>query len=369
MDKGWVFPILERLYSLGLNYWYDSKLKNGDFWDEVVGTRIRDERCVGVIFFTSYDYMRSKACEQEMRAVYDEVQKRQYRYFAVSPKRASPVDILARSIMKAGTELNGGTLDVLRRCGDDEVADFIRENLMGTFPIERAEIVSKLFPSNKIWTNSECKDGEQAFFAADEAFLESIIDSFADVGAVNNSMTIANELNLKVDESGASIMGFATYPIRDRYESQGMVNGNFMKAVPNEWYVAGVVGDVITLVSRYLMATNVPAKMDEIDRMMGRFKDNCLSEEEKDVLVEGPRLLTLEEFSEYFVEGGLDPVCRFNPMEKRSGATSWAVLNETGRCSMVSVAGRLIRGACSPMNMIGLRPVVKVSLSAFKEKR
>lgn len=369
-DSGWVYPILDRLNSLGLNYWYDTELCNGDEWNVVVGERIKDEKCVGAILFTSYNYMRSRACEQEMRAVHDEVQKRRYRYFAVSPRHASPGDMLVRSYVMNSSEIKAGMLDELRGCNDDKIIEYIRDNLIAPFPIERAEIVSKLFPSNKIWTSTDQGDDEEhRAFAVDESFFEKIIDSFEHDGVVNNADTIASKLNLKKDESGVSIMEFATYPIRDRYDSQGMVNGNFMRAVPNEWYMAGVVGDVVTLISRYPLVTEVSAKMDDIDRVMRRFKDNCLSMDEKDVLMEPPRLLTIGEFNEYFTDGGLDPVCKFNPLEKRGGATSWAVLNDTGRCSMISVAGKLIKGTCSPVNKLGIRPVLRISLSAFIGKR
>ena len=368
-DSGWVYPILDKLFSLGLNYWYDKELHKGDLWDEVVGTKIWDERCVGAIVFSSYEYMRSEACDQEMGAIYDKVQKGDFRYFAVSNKPLSPGDILVRSFVMSASEMKEGVIDALKDCDNEKVADFIRDNMIALFPIERAEKVSKLFPINKIWTNTEHGDDVgQIVFNLKDSFFDGIIDSFMKDGAVNSAESLVDELGLSIDDNGMPIVEYASYPIREGYESKGRINGNFVKPVPIEWCLVGVTGDVMTLVSKYSIATEIQAKADEVDKILEKFTENCLSEVEKAAILEKPRAMDTDEYEHYFVNGGMSPVCRFNPIDKRMGtSTSWIVLNQDNRFTMVSVTGKLVRGICPPGNRVGIRPVVKISLTAYKK--
>ncbi len=363
-DSEWVYPILRELYSLGLNYWYDSRLDKGDLWDEVVEIRIRDEHCVGSIVFSSYEYMRSKACEQEMHAIYEMSQKRPFRYFAISDRLASPGDILARAYVR--TKVDSSVITALRMCDDSSIMDFIRDNLFDQFPIERAEIVSKLFPSNKIWTNTDAEEDKALAFVSDQAFYDSIIRAFEKDGAVNNLDTLVGELGLKNDEADNVIVELGTYPVRDRYSGSCLINGNFVKPVPNEWYVVKGTGETIVLVSRYPIATNVQPRRADIATILERFWNNCLSDEERGIIKkEELRLMDVCEFYSYFRDGSLDPICKHNPLDKKDSSAAWIIVSENNGYSMISVMGKLVM-TCPFGGGLAIRPVLKISLTAFK---
>lgn len=65
-DKA-VYEDLKTLYDAGLNFWYDKKLRAGDYWDETVKDKLRDERCVGALIFVSVNTVKSEAVEQELK--------------------------------------------------------------------------------------------------------------------------------------------------------------------------------------------------------------------------------------------------------------------------------------------------------------
>lgn len=101
--------------------------------------------------------------------------------------------------------------------------------------------------------------------------------------------------------------------------------------------------------------------------MLGMFKDGCFSQDEIDGIIDGPRLLNETEFREYFVDGTLDAVAKINCHGGKSGTTPWIVVGESDRYHIVSKTGQLTNSPCSLTNKVGLRPIVKVSSTAFKK--
>ena len=122
----------------------------------------------------------------------------------------------------------------------------------------------------------------------------------------------------------------------------------------------------MVLISRHPVATDVQARRDEVEKVLRRFKDSCFSQDDADAIIEEPRLLTEAEFREYFVDGTLDAVANINPLGGKNGATSWIITDEKGNYLMVAKTGKLTNSPCSPTNKIGVRPIVKVSSTSFK---
>ena len=53
-DSDVVYADLEKLYELGVKFWYDKGLEAGsDLWFTQIEKRVRDPRCVAVIFYLS----------------------------------------------------------------------------------------------------------------------------------------------------------------------------------------------------------------------------------------------------------------------------------------------------------------------------
>lgn len=61
-----VYPLLDKLYENGVNYWYDVELDPGDKWNERVIKIIDDERCVGALLFLSENSLVSDAVNKEV---------------------------------------------------------------------------------------------------------------------------------------------------------------------------------------------------------------------------------------------------------------------------------------------------------------
>ncbi len=71
-DYKQVYAVLADLYEQGIPFWYDEGIKLGNAWDEVVGSRIRDPKCSGTIFFTSENFFDSDSVKKEIDIIVDE---------------------------------------------------------------------------------------------------------------------------------------------------------------------------------------------------------------------------------------------------------------------------------------------------------
>ncbi len=60
-DEKQVYPLLQKLYDAGVNYWYDKELNDGDVWNEKVKDIINSDNCAGAIFLLSSNSVTSKA--------------------------------------------------------------------------------------------------------------------------------------------------------------------------------------------------------------------------------------------------------------------------------------------------------------------
>lgn len=74
-DKDAVYADLKQLYGAGLHFWYDKKLRVGDFWDKRVEERIKSEQCIGALLFTGVNTVKSEAVEQELKLCQERVER------------------------------------------------------------------------------------------------------------------------------------------------------------------------------------------------------------------------------------------------------------------------------------------------------
>ena len=69
-DSDIVYPILNKLYEAGINYWYDSEMTVGDSWVKKAQEMINDINCVASMFFISKNcLLHSDAVSKEIEAV------------------------------------------------------------------------------------------------------------------------------------------------------------------------------------------------------------------------------------------------------------------------------------------------------------
>ena len=68
-DEKQVYPLLQKLYDAGINYWYDKELNDGDVWNEKVRDIINSDNCAGALFLLSSNSVTSKAVYREAETV------------------------------------------------------------------------------------------------------------------------------------------------------------------------------------------------------------------------------------------------------------------------------------------------------------
>lgn len=82
-DQELVFNILNQLYRLGVNYWYDKELDPGDIWNKRVESVIYNSHCRGAIIFMSENSLISNAVEREMKIMENILNERSFRIVPV----------------------------------------------------------------------------------------------------------------------------------------------------------------------------------------------------------------------------------------------------------------------------------------------
>lgn len=78
-----IYPFLNKLYDLGINFWYDEKLKVGKSWTEIALKALNDSKCKGILFFVSKEFINSDACEIEVREAYKKILENDFLYIPI----------------------------------------------------------------------------------------------------------------------------------------------------------------------------------------------------------------------------------------------------------------------------------------------
>lgn len=78
-----VYPILNELYSCGVNYWYDTEVEPGDEWNEEVENVIFDKYCVGTLIFLSAKSIYSDSIYEEIKRINEKNDKN--KHFKIIP--------------------------------------------------------------------------------------------------------------------------------------------------------------------------------------------------------------------------------------------------------------------------------------------
>lgn len=94
-DSDIVYADLNRLYDLGVKFWYDRGLEIGsDEWFKQVQNRIEDARCAAVMFYVSPNAIYSDAIEKEISMVFGDKKVANKSYFSVNIGKSLIKDII-----------------------------------------------------------------------------------------------------------------------------------------------------------------------------------------------------------------------------------------------------------------------------------
>lgn len=82
-DEEYVFKILNELYQAGVNYWYDTELKDGEVWNEEIDEILTSSNCIGAVFMFSEKSIVSSAVAREVRMVNARKEKDKNNFFVL----------------------------------------------------------------------------------------------------------------------------------------------------------------------------------------------------------------------------------------------------------------------------------------------
>ena len=133
-DKEKVYDDIRILYQEGVNYWYDKGLEEyaGSPWSLEVKDRLKDDNCIGVIFYLSEDSFLSENFRKEVRITLENNKK----YIAVNLSEEKIPLLVLRSALSLRTSneivkwIDMEGVEVLAKCFSDEdkMSDVTEDN-------------------------------------------------------------------------------------------------------------------------------------------------------------------------------------------------------------------------------------------------
>lgn len=290
-----VYKDLFGLYDLGLNYWYDTELRNGDIWYKTVEKRLADPDCCGAVFFFDGNCLSGDAIETEINLFEKyKAQRAELFSFCVISEEDDSVYCIVR--------------DAFLKCAGMKTAELQR-----ALPEKRIQTVLKAFNKDKIY---KLRTGD---------YLREIVEDVRKRApeAVADAKTALDEFKLLMGDSVRQIDGkyevsLGSYPFKP-YDDGNLVvgkirtlpdgvkvyndNGNYYRFEPITWILAEVEGNTAKLVSKNILDICVGGKEQIADKLKF-FADNAFSDSEKELLGAAPYIPSAEDIKK--TEGKTD---------------------------------------------------------------
>ena len=269
-----VFEDLNSLFDAGLNYWYDHDLAAGKEWDTEVESVVRDDNCLGIIFFMTENLFLSKAVQKEIN-IYRELKetKKEFFFFCISPGCLKVNELIRRIYSRMPENTDPNSIFPLDRL-ECIITTFKDETIF----IGREEGKKSTNHIKEVVWNLEKKKG---LFANDESFLSSLV-----------SKKILSNVN------GIHYFNFGSYPQNiSKDVSPVVLNGKFI--INKKAYFAknGVVFSydsiawrLVKLDGKYgifvsdLCLDYMKGGQELIDWIEGAFREEAFTDEEKKIL-------------------------------------------------------------------------------------
>jgi len=198
-DADVVYSDLRELFDKGLRYWYDSEIGVGEDWTDDAEKSMRNNNCLGVIFYMSENLFKSSAVEKEIR-IFNEISKeRNERYERKESNEKFyfiPVSIGDRSV-------NAIIRDVYLN-----LADLSDESLCNTFPQERLEKIIDTFGDKKIYIH-------RSGLPDDHGHIIKMLEEIDNKSLFSNNECMIDVLKRKRilnDYNGELYLSFGKYP-------------------------------------------------------------------------------------------------------------------------------------------------------------
>lgn len=280
-----VYPILNALYDLGLNFWYDKELVYGKEWNKQVEKRIRDDACCGSLFFLDQNCLitwyedgtavKKNAVEEEIR-LFDKINADKGNSMLSIPiirEKDESIYSLIRNVFVACKDYNDAKLQAV-------------------FPQKLVETLFKAFSSK---TNYFIRENTEKYGDLIEKirkqYPDAVCDSRADVDKFKQMFPKWEQGRDGIEVCFGSYpqdyYGRASYFSDGRQETDGQIvevkDGKMYTVRPLEWVLLETDGVNATLVCKQNIDFCLGTQ-DEIDKWIEQFKNNAFSNKEKEIL-------------------------------------------------------------------------------------
>lgn len=362
-----VYPDLSALYDGGLNYWYDTELKGGDVWYEIVRSKLSDDKCCGIIFFfdinclireealngeTDAEVTGRGAVEKEIE-IFEELKKQKpdMRAFCVlSVEDESVYSIVKQAFIKC------------KNLNDSRLKEVL--------PEERVQTVLRAFNKDKIYILRQGNYIQEIVESLRKTNPFSVTDSKSAEESIlsvfkNKAQTQNGCIEVTFGEYPQTCIGTTSERVEEiRTQSDGsrvLYRGGKKYAFePLRWILLNTEGQTATLVSQKALGF-IDGKEDSIQNWLQGFFQTAFTEEDKEKLIQPPTLPdvdTMEAFG-----GKVQRLCVTELTEKSSVDMVWLADREGGErkifCGVIKGEADIDYEYVS--SKAGVMPMIKLS--------
>lgn len=282
-----VYNDLSQLYDLGLNYWYDVELHNGEIWHKIVEERLADPDCCGAIFFFDENCLTGDAIQTEINLFkkYKAQRKELFAFCVLSENDESVYCIVRNALIK---------------CAGMNTAQ-----LQSALPEQRVVTVLEEFNKDKIY---KLRKGD---------YLREIVEDVRKQApeAIADEKTALDDFKLllgsnfrQVDDRFEITLG--SYPAKPYNGGSDIIvkkiqtlpdggrvfndNGKCYKFEPIVWILAEASGGNAALISKNVLDV-CAGGVAQIEEKLEFFAEAAFSDEEKKLLSGAPCIPSAED--------------------------------------------------------------------------
>lgn len=211
-DGDFVYDKLNKLYDMGLNFWYDREIGAGKSWSKEAEDAMMNENCIGIIFFLSYHSVLSDAISQEIK-------------FATAKQKA-----MGKGFLVLPINISGGSYYQLVQQAFISLKDETAANLKLQLPFERIQTFLDYFHD------------EDLFISAPESLEKEIIRESEKhnrelLSTSNNILIVMQNEGLIMKRGEGYVFSFAKYPHDTNYDEKFLGNDKLYENFStHEWF-------------------------------------------------------------------------------------------------------------------------------------
>ena len=233
-DVDFVYEKLNKLYDMGLNFWYDREIGAGKSWSKVAEAAMLNENCIGIIYFLSCNSVLSEAISKEIE-------------FAGKKQEMMGDGFLVIPIV-----IKGGSYYQLVQQAFISLKDETAANLELQLPFERVKAFLDYFPNEDLFRSSSPENFEEDIIHDAEKHNRELLSTS------NNVLIVMQNEGLIMQKGIGYVFKFAKYPLDRDNDVTFLGDGLFEKTYTSEWFYKrdGVCYDVDYIIWSIIFINN-----------------------------------------------------------------------------------------------------------------